>query len=154
MSPQMTPRARDGKSFVIQEPLDQEHCIDVFSPIKPVSLRALHRLQRGEFCFPVPQNKGLRIGDAADFADAIKILFCGDFLMAVSGHYRFYPMPICRQVNPLCAAFAPDVPCHRAPRSRKRWIKRIGDAKEIELLAQTVFQKALVAEMQALAAGW
>src|SRR5260370_24358270 len=112
--------------------------------------RTFHRLQHGEFRFPITQNKGLGIGDAAYFADAIQILVGDDFLMAVSGHYgpilcRFArksirPPPLARRTFLLITSALPNA----LDGTTERF-------EEIEVSAQTILQEALVAEMQPLA---
>ncbi len=70
----MASRARDREPFVVEQPLDHEHSLDVLTPIQPVPLRALDRLQRWELRLPIPQNELLGAGQAADLADPEKIL--------------------------------------------------------------------------------
>src|SRR6202040_2626432 len=110
-----------------------------------MSLGALDRLQRGEFRFPVAQDERFRIGKAADFADAKEVFVCGDFLMAVAGHYclilfRFArksigSAPLLRRTLAIVA--------HALPNALDKADRR---CKEIELRAQPVFKEALVAE--------
>src|SRR5260370_3036429 len=106
--------------------------------------RHFHRLQHGEFRFPITQNKGLGIGDAAYFADAIQILVGDDFLMAVSGHYgpilcRFArksirPPPLARRTFLLITSALP-----------KALDETNGRSEEIEVSAQTTLPQALLA---------
>src|SRR5260370_21270167 len=112
--------------------------------------RHFHRLQHGEFRFPITQTKGLGMGDAAYFADAIQILVGDDFLMAVSGHY-----------GPILCRFARK--SIRPPPLARRTVLIItsalsktldetnGRSEEIEATAQPILHEALVAELQPLA---
>jgi hypothetical protein len=70
---QMPPRARNRKPFVIQQPLDPQHHLDIFLPIKPVPARTLDRLQHRKLRLPIPQNKRLQSRQPANFANPIKI---------------------------------------------------------------------------------
>src|SRR5712691_1839890 len=92
----MPPRAGDRETLVVEQPLDAEHGLDVLPPVQPVALGALHRLERGEFCLPIAQDKRFGRGQAADLADPEEA-FCrkGRFGLAVTFHqalilFRFW----------------------------------------------------------------
>src|SRR5579863_758553 len=72
---QMSPRPRNRKSFVIQQPLDPQHHLHIFLPVKPVPARTLHRLEHRKLRLPIAQNKWLQRRQPADLANAIKFLF-------------------------------------------------------------------------------
>ena len=73
----MAARSRDREAFVVQQPLNLEYQVHVLLAIQPVAVGTFHRLKHREFRFPIAQNKGLQIRDAAHFADAVEILFEG-----------------------------------------------------------------------------
>src|SRR5207253_66112 len=96
------------------------------------------------------QHESLRIGKAADFANAIQILVCGDFLMAVAGHYRLI---VCRFAGKSIASAPPLgrmflVVTRALPKTLD---ETDGRSEEIEMATQPIFQEELVAEMQPLA---
>ena len=53
----MTPRAGDGKTFVVKQPFDFQHHVDVCGAIEPMTAGAFHRFQHREFGFPVAQDE-------------------------------------------------------------------------------------------------
>ena len=62
--------ADDRETLVIEKPLDLENGFDVLAAIKAVTAGTLHRLERGEFGFPVAQHESFCRGQTAHFADA------------------------------------------------------------------------------------
>src|SRR5258705_1898009 len=50
----MPASASDSKAFVIKQALDLENQVDILLAIHAVPIRALDRLQHGEFAFPIP----------------------------------------------------------------------------------------------------
>src|SRR5258708_26663340 len=77
--------AGDCKAFVIEQAFDFEDQVDVFLPIHAVAVWALYRLEDGKFAFPVAQHEGFQFGEAACFADAIKLLLGGGFPFRAGG---------------------------------------------------------------------
>src|SRR5260370_21176566 len=71
---QMPPRSRNREPLVIHQPLNPQHHLHIFLPVKPVPARTLHRLQRRKLRPPLPQNKRLQSGQSANRADPVKIL--------------------------------------------------------------------------------
>ncbi len=69
MIAQVATRARDCKTFVVQQALDGKDRVDIFTAIQPVPLGAFHRLQHGKLRLPIAQHKWLGGSQAADFAD-------------------------------------------------------------------------------------
>src|SRR5260370_39618260 len=92
MLAQKPARARDGESFVVEQPLDTEDHVHVFLAIEAMAAGAFDRLEHGEFGFPVAQNERLQIREAAEFADAVEFFLRGDFrCCAVSWHRNVLP---------------------------------------------------------------
>src|SRR5260370_11444336 len=86
---QMPPRARDGESFVVEQPLDAEDHVHIILAVETVTAGALDRLQHGEFRFPVPKDERFQIRQAADFADAVEFFLRGDLrCCAVAWHLK------------------------------------------------------------------
>src|SRR5207302_3504743 len=50
---QMPPRSRNRKPFVIQQPLDLQHHVHIFLPVKSMPARTLDRLQHRKFRLPI-----------------------------------------------------------------------------------------------------
>src|SRR5712671_3784786 len=71
---QVATRARDCKTFVVEQAFDHEDGVDVLAAIQPVPLRAFYRLQHGELGLPIPQDELLRPGHAADLTDPEQVL--------------------------------------------------------------------------------
>src|SRR5439155_1964824 len=84
--------ARDGEPFVVEEPLDAEDHVHVFLAIEAKAAGAFHRLEHGEFGFPVAQDERFQIRQAAHVSDAIEAFFssgsCGG---AVAWHFAILP---------------------------------------------------------------
>src|SRR5712692_3623568 len=78
MLTQKAARPRDGKSLVIEQPLDAEDHVHVVLAVEAMAAGALDRLQHGEFAFPVTQNERFQRRQAADFADAVEFFLRGD----------------------------------------------------------------------------
>src|SRR6266851_4092623 len=92
MLAKMPPRARDGESFVVEQPLDAEDHVHVFLAVESMAAGALDRLQHGEFGFPVTQNERFQVRQAADFADAVGFFLRGDLrCRAVVWHLKALP---------------------------------------------------------------
>ena len=72
---QVPPGASDRKPLVIQQPLNPQHHLHIFLPVKPVPARTLYRLKHGKFRLPIPQYERFQSGQPADLANPIKILF-------------------------------------------------------------------------------
>ena len=102
---EMAARAGDGEALFIEKALDFENRLYVFAAVHAMAARALHRLQSGEFRFPVTQNERLRSGQSADFADAEQILLgnrrcvLGRRSHLLDTFFR-YRKPILGDVNP------------------------------------------------------
>ena len=62
--------ASDGKTLFVEQALDFENRLDILAAVEAMPAGTLHRLEHGEFCFPIAQDKRLRRRQAADFADA------------------------------------------------------------------------------------
>ncbi len=97
----MAAGAGDCKAFVIEQALDFEDQVDVFLPIHAVAVWALYRLEDGKFAFPVAQHEGFQFGEAADFADAIKLLLggglrCGAVVLHAWSGLLVTILPVCR----------------------------------------------------------
>src|SRR5215471_11137874 len=73
----MASRPSDGEAFIVEQALDLEDQVDIFLAVHAVAARTFDRLEHGEFRFPIAKNEGLELSEAADFADAIELLFSG-----------------------------------------------------------------------------
>ena len=121
---QVAPRAGNRESFVVQQPLDDEDRIDVFTAIQPVPLGTLHRLEHGKLRLPIAQHKRLGRGQAADLADPEQVLGRnGRFGMSVAlilpsllnlARSATNPIPILARVNAPLNALQPVGVCARA----------------------------------------
>src|SRR6266568_6106456 len=147
---EVSARAGDGKPFVVQQPLDAPDHFDVFAAIHAVPRGGLHRLQHRKLRLPVAQDEGLRVGQAADLADAKQFLL-RNLGMAVCWHDSPAGNPgsiLCGfpRVS-TCGLFVS--PGAAAPLLEPLQ-KPNGRAGEVEAGAELVLEKTLVAEMQAL----
>src|SRR5713226_7941413 len=147
---QMAARTGDGKPFVVQQPLDAPDHFDVFAAIHAVPRGGLHRLQHRKLRLPVAQDEGLRVGQAADLADAKQFLL-RNLGMAVCWHDSPAGNPasiLCGfQRVSTCGLFVS--PGAAAPLLEPLQ-KPNGRAGEVKAGAELVLEKTLVAEMQAL----
>src|SRR5258708_32597787 len=81
-------RARDGESFIVEQPLDAEDHVNVILAVEAMSAGALDRLQHGEFGFPVTQHERFEVREAADFANAVEFFLRGDLRCCAVGWHR------------------------------------------------------------------
>src|SRR5947207_12584600 len=85
-------RARDGESFVVEQPLDAEDHVHVILAVEAMAAGTLDRLQHGKLGFPVTQNERLEVRKAADFANAVEFFLRGDLrCCAVVWHVKALP---------------------------------------------------------------
>src|SRR2546426_10535072 len=92
MLAQKPPRARDGESFVVQQPLDAEDHVHVVLAVKAMAAGTLDRFEHREFGFPVTQNERLQVRQTADFANAVEFFLRGDLrCCAVVWHRKALP---------------------------------------------------------------
>ena len=66
----MAAGAGNREAVFVEQTLDFENRVDVFTAVEAVAGGGLYGLERGDFLLPVAQDEGLRPGEAADFADA------------------------------------------------------------------------------------
>jgi hypothetical protein len=86
---EMPPRARDGETFVVEQPLDAEDHIHIILAVEATAPGAFQRLEHWEFRFPVAKHKRFQIRQAADFADAVEFFLRGDLRgCAVGWHLK------------------------------------------------------------------
>jgi len=89
---EMPPRARDGESLVVEQPLDAEDHIHIVLAVETVSAGALDRLEHRELSFPVAEDERFQVRQAADFADAVEFFLRGDLRgCADAWHCAFLP---------------------------------------------------------------
>src|SRR5712664_1577071 len=82
-------RARDGESFIVEQPLDAEDHIHIILAVEATAPGAFQRLEHWEFRFPVAKHKRFQIRQAADFADAVEFFLRGDLRgCAVGWHLK------------------------------------------------------------------
>ena len=181
---EMAASAGDGKAFVVKEVLDVANSLHIFVTVEAMALGTLHRLEHGKFGFPVTQHERLRVGEAANLADAEKTACGGGVLAGVFVYVRAVFVH-CSSVTrarstartrilarfrgvstlapPAALAFAGGLVGAGALFHFNGALAGVtaafadaldeadGRAGKVELLAEAVFQEALVAEVQLIA---
>src|SRR5579875_1041404 len=159
---------RNGESFLVEEALDFENGLDVLAAVQALARGALHRLKRGKFGFPEAQNESLGARQAAHFADAEQTLFgdvrrhlcrachvsCAPYLVRIVGGFRAMSTPSEHVSYETFVGNTLPFGCAAGGASGLTLFQALGEADgragEIESGAETVFEKALIAEVQRL----
>src|SRR5262249_24786499 len=85
---QMAPRAGNSEALVVEQPLNQQQCFDIFAAVEAASAGTLHRLQHGGFSLPGADDERVFGREGAYLPDAEKSprRSGSDFLMSVARH--------------------------------------------------------------------